>query len=171
MKDHVKGAPFYASPMRITLSALSSLLLVACGGDPHSAVETSEETATVVVEPGDELGTHHTEAQREEATEAQREEATMTPTQRAPLTLSALTNDAVAFDIDGRLVPARALDPVLHVGQLTLHAYRFPRPGLMRFELDDHAQLPPDGVPVYVQFGDDFEGRVQLGNLDASGVR
>lgn len=162
MKDHVKGAPFYAAAMRITLSALSSLLLVACGGDPHSTAEAAQEAPSVVVEPGDELGTHHTEAQREEAT--------VTPTTRAPLTLVALTNDVVAFDIDGRLVPARALDPVLHVGQLTLHAYRFPRPGLMRFELD-HAQLPENGVPIYVQFGDDFEGRIQLGNLDASGVR
>lgn len=176
-KDRVKCTPFYAAAMRIKLSALSSLLLVACGSDPHSATEAAQEAPSLVVEPGDELGTHHIEAQREQS-------ATVTPTTRAPLVLVALTHvdaedgahhtapaaRAVAFEIDGRLVPARALDPLLHVGQLTLHAYRFPRPGLMRFVLD-HAQLPPDGAPVFVQFGDDFEGRIQLGNLDASGVR
>jgi len=166
--------------MRISLPALSSLLLLACGSDPHSAAEASQADLDVVIEPGDELGTHHTER----AAEAPQQQANAVAPSTRPLTLSSLTNTdaedgahhiapaarAVAFDIDGRLVPARALDPVLHIGQLTLHAYRFPRPGLMRFTLD-HAQLPSDGAAVYVQFGDDFEGRVVLGNLDASGVR
>lgn len=131
----------------------------------------------MVVESGDALGTQHTEAPTPIPSEA-------SVTSRTPLSLHALVDveaedgahhqvqaaRAVAFDIDGRLVPARALDPVLHVGQQTLHAYRFPRPGIMRFVLDQ-AQLPEDGVEVFVQFGDDFEHRIALGTLDAREVR
>jgi hypothetical protein len=160
----------------------ASLLLFGCGADPQHAEESASappENASVVIEANDELDTQRTEALAQETLTQESPVVT-----RGPLVLSALSNidaedgahhtapagHAVAFDIDGRLVPARALDPVLHVGQLTLHAYRFPRPGIMRFVLD-HARLPEDGVEVYVQFGDDFAQRVQLGTLDAHEVR
>jgi hypothetical protein len=164
--------------MRAQSLLVVSCLLFGCGADPQHAEEAAgapPENASVVIESNDELGTHRTEAS------ASTEESPAVT--RVPLVLSALSNvdaedgahhtapaeHAVAFDIDGRLVPARALDPVLHVGQRTLHAYRFPRPGIMRFVLD-RARLPEDGVEVYVQFGDDFAHRIELGTLDARGV-
>ena len=169
--------------MRAQPFLFTSLLLFGCGADPQHAEESASappENASVVIEANDELGMHRTEAATLTQETLPHESPAVT---RAPLVLSALSNidaedgahhtapaqHAVAFDIDGRLVPARALDPVLHVGQLTLHAYRFPRPGIMRFVLD-RARLPEDGVEVYVQFGDDFAHRIELGTLDARGV-
>ncbi len=62
--------------------------------------------------------------------------------------------DAVAFDVDGALVPARAIDPVLHVGDLALTHYEYTDEGAARFVLAELAAIPA-GEPVRVQYGDD----------------
>jgi hypothetical protein len=76
---------------------------------------------------------------------------------------------AVAFDLDARRVPARALDPVLHVGARLLRRYEHPRVGVLRFVLAEGA-LPPDGVEVFVQYGDDETTRLPLGALSRASI-
>jgi hypothetical protein len=76
---------------------------------------------------------------------------------------------AIAFDLDARRVPPRALDPVLRVGARTLRHYTHPRPGTLRFVLDETA-LPADGAPVSVQYGDDEASRLALGAVDRAEI-
>jgi len=72
---------------------------------------------------------------------------------------------AIAIDLDARRFPARALDPVLHVGTLVLRRYEHPRVGVLRFVLAENA-TPPDGTAMFVQYGDDAGSRVELGAFD-----
>ena len=57
--------------------------------------------------------------------------------------------------------PGRALDPVLHVGELRLTRYDFIGIDVLRFVLADVAVVPP-GAPVALQWGDDETTRVEL---------
>jgi hypothetical protein len=66
--------------------------------------------------------------------------------------------DPIAFDLDARRFPPRALDPVLHVGALRFVRYEHPQPGVLRFVAADRARLPR-GVEVYVQYGDETSTR------------
>ena len=66
---------------------------------------------------------------------------------------------AVAFDLDARLVPVASRDPVLHVGGLVLSRYDHPRPGILRFILADRGAVT-EGSVVTVQYGDDASTRV-----------
>lgn len=66
---------------------------------------------------------------------------------------------AIAIDLDARRFPPRALDPVLHVGELRFTRYSHPRPGVLRFVVADRALLP-EGAEVAVQYGEDASSRV-----------
>jgi hypothetical protein len=61
--------------------------------------------------------------------------------------------------------PARALDPVLHIGRLHFHDYVHVDRETLRFVVDDVARLPV-GEAVYVQYGDDARSRIRLGDLE-----
>ena len=65
---------------------------------------------------------------------------------------------SIAFDLDARQFPARAVDPVLHVGELHFVAYTHPAPGVLRFVAADRSALP-EGAEVVVQYGDDAATR------------
>lgn len=69
--------------------------------------------------------------------------------------------DAVAIDVTATRWPVRALDPVLHVGQVRLRRYRHVSPYVLRFIIADRAVLPA-GVPVFVQYGDDVQSRIDV---------
>jgi hypothetical protein len=66
-----------------------------------------------------------------------------------------------ALDVYAEGWPGRALDPVLHVGELRFHHYTFPAKGVMRFVVDDVARLR-DGDEAALQWGDDAKTRVVL---------
>ncbi|MCA9608621.1 MAG: hypothetical protein KC619_23620 [Myxococcales bacterium] len=69
---------------------------------------------------------------------------------------------AVAFELDARLVPQRSedQDPLrLHVGDLVLHRMQLARPGIFRFILADRSRVP-EGAAVSIQYGDDDSTRV-----------
>lgn len=66
-----------------------------------------------------------------------------------------------ALDLHAASWPGRALDPVLHVGELRFRRYTFPAKGVMRFVVDDVARLR-DGDEVALQWGDDASTRVVL---------
>jgi hypothetical protein len=57
--------------------------------------------------------------------------------------------------------PGRALDPVLHVGELLFREYTFPEPEVIRFVAADEA-LVPAGAAMAVQYGDDLASRVEV---------
>ena len=59
--------------------------------------------------------------------------------------------------------PARALDPVLHVGNLELLDYRYAdiSNNTLIFTLFEPVSLP-DNVPVYLQYGNDTRTRTDL---------
>jgi hypothetical protein len=57
--------------------------------------------------------------------------------------------------------PGRALDPVLHIGQLHFHKYEFPSKGALRYVVADAALLTP-GVEVAIQYGNDTSSRVVI---------
>lgn len=71
------------------------------------------------------------------------------------------TRQGLAFDVDGARFPARALDPVLHIGTMRFERYTYPSPGLLRFVAADPASLPRD-EPIYVQYGDSDEARTVI---------
>lgn len=60
--------------------------------------------------------------------------------------------------------PGRALDPVLHVGELRLVRYEHVTVQVLRFVLADRAAVT-EGAPVALQWGEDAESRVDLGAL------
>ncbi len=69
---------------------------------------------------------------------------------------------AVAIDVTASDPwPARALDPVLHVGPLHFHRYRYVDPRTLRFVVADRAALPV-GADPYVQYGPDERSRVVM---------
>jgi len=69
--------------------------------------------------------------------------------------------DPVAMDIAAEHWPTRALDPVLHLGELSFKHYTFPELNVIRYTVADRSVLK-DGVGVYVQYGDDEASRVTV---------
>jgi hypothetical protein len=67
----------------------------------------------------------------------------------------------VAIEIAAEAWPVRALDPVLHVGDLEFRHYTFPRLNVLRFVAADAALLPA-GAAAWVQYGDDASSRVEV---------
>lgn len=63
--------------------------------------------------------------------------------------------------------PARALDPVLHVGDLHFHHYEHVDRTTLRFVVDDVTRLRV-GAQVFVQYGSDERTRVRLPDLEKS---
>ncbi|MEM7158658.1 MAG: hypothetical protein AAF799_37805 [Myxococcota bacterium] len=53
----------------------------------------------------------------------------------------------------------RALDPVLHIGDLHFHHYEHPAREVMRFTIDDVGRLNR-GDEVWLQWGDDVASRI-----------
>lgn len=68
---------------------------------------------------------------------------------------------ALAIDVTATRWPVRALDPVLHVGQIRLRRYRHVSPFVLRFVIADGASLPRD-APAFVQYGDDVGSRIDV---------
>lgn len=181
----------------LALPALGLSLLgpIGCGADtPPTASAAHAEQRDVVVEPEDQAGTDRAAIEESAideraggATRGGASAATSPTTSVAaptsPLTLVRLldvdaedghgTNAraarAIAFDLDAHLFPARALDPVLLIGDLTLRHYSHPRVGTLRFVLDETA-LPANGTSVAAQYGDDETSRVTLGVIDRAHV-
>jgi hypothetical protein len=58
--------------------------------------------------------------------------------------------------------PARALDPVLHVGDVALESYQYRGGNVLVFVTGEPAKLP-QGAVVYFQYGNDTESRQDLG--------
>ncbi len=178
---------------KLALSALVLASLTGCGGDPSRGPGAAAEPLTEPSEParddrvveeedsagasrGQLEGSRATIAPEPGTTVARPEEATVTA--RPLVTLTLVTDleaedgaggvahaaQALAFELDARSVPPRALDPVLHVGELRARRYAHPRPGVLRFVLAT-AALPTDGVAVFVQYGEDETTRRELGTL------
>lgn len=57
--------------------------------------------------------------------------------------------------------PGRALDPVLHVGDLHFHRYRYTDTGRLMFVVADVGLLKA-GAEVYVQYGDNPHSRIDI---------
>jgi hypothetical protein len=79
---------------------------------------------------------------------------------------SALARPALAVEFvvtSADRFPARALDPVLHVGNLELRDYRYAdiSNNALIFTLFEPVSLP-DNVPVYLQYGNDTRTRTDL---------
>lgn len=66
-----------------------------------------------------------------------------------------------ALDLVAPQWRGRALDPVLHVGDLHFHTYSFEGRQVMRFVVDDVARLR-SGSEVWLQWGDDESSRVVI---------
>ncbi len=60
--------------------------------------------------------------------------------------------------------PARALDPVLYIGDLHFHDYVHVDRTTLRFVLDDVARLSK-GDTIYIQYGGDQQSRIRLDDL------
>jgi hypothetical protein len=179
----------------LALPALGLSLLgpIGCGADtPPTASAAHAEQRDVVVEPEDQAGTDRAaieaSAVEERGGGATSGGASASPTTSvaapaSPLTLvrlldvdaedgrgtSARAARAIAFDLNAHLLPPRALDPVLLVGDLTVRHYSHPRVGTLRFVLDETA-LPANGTSVAAQYGDDERSRVTLGVIDRAHV-
>jgi hypothetical protein len=67
----------------------------------------------------------------------------------------------VAIEIAAEAWPVRALDPVLHVGDLEFRHYTFPRLNVLRYVAADAALLEA-GAAAWVQYGDDVASRVEV---------
>jgi len=176
---------------------LTTLASLGCGGDPPPEPasareplvrEESPQEGPVLAEPEDSAGS--TRAELEDTRVASSEASTAptvaatTPEPARPLVrLTTLTDvaaedgaggqgpasRATAIDLDARRFPARALDPVLHIGALVLRHYEHPRVGVLRFVLAETA-APADGTTMFVQYGDDASSRVELGAFDRRAI-
>ncbi|MCK9462046.1 MAG: hypothetical protein M0R80_20660 [Proteobacteria bacterium] len=72
----------------------------------------------------------------------------------------------VAIEITAEAWPVRALDPVLHVGDLEFRHYTFPRLNVLRYVAADRALLPA-GAAAWIQYGDDAASRIEVaGSLE-----
>jgi hypothetical protein len=67
----------------------------------------------------------------------------------------------VAIEIAAEAWPVRALDPVLHVGNLEFRHYTFPRVNVLQYVVADAALLPA-GAAAWIQYGDDVASRVEV---------
>lgn len=75
------------------------------------------------------------------------------------------SENALRFDVHSPAGwPGRALDPVLHVGELQLTRYEHVTIQVLRFVLADRA-VASEGAPVALQWGDDASSRIELGAL------
>jgi len=85
----------------------------------------------------------------------------------APVAFSLRRLDALAavparwaFDLPAAEFPARALDPVLTIGDVTVTDYRYLPGGVLRFTADD--RVVREGAEVTVQYGRDAGTRRSL---------
>lgn len=174
--------------------ALTTLAAVGCGGDPppepaSATTPLAGEHGSIVVEPEDRAGA--TRAQSEGSASAETAgrtaplpEGSTTPEAPRPLVRLTVLRDvlaedgsggqavasrATAIDLDARRFPARALDPVVHLGTQILRRYEHPRVGVLRFVIADSA-APVDGTPMFAQYEGDDASRVALGPFDRSAV-
>jgi len=70
--------------------------------------------------------------------------------------------DCVRLTARANTWPARALDPVLHIGQLRFHQYTYGEPGELIF-FTDRALLPASSAAA-IHYGDDPNERYELRN-------
>lgn len=167
---------------------LTTLAAVGCGGDPapepaSATTPLASEHASRLVEPEDRAGPTRAEAESIASAEADGRtappETSASPEPARPLVrLTALrdvlaedgtggqapASRAIAIDLDARRFPARALDPVVHLGTQVLRRYEHPRVGVLRFVLADSA-APADGTPMFAQYEGDDASRVALGGF------
>lgn len=59
----------------------------------------------------------------------------------------------------------RAVDPVLHIGDLRFHSYEHTGRRTLQFVVDRVSRLTP-GEAVYVQYGEDEHSRIRLAELE-----
>ena len=79
-------------------------------------------------------------------------------------TLKSAAPHALVLESDaGWLV--RAVDPVLHIGDLHFHSYEHTGRRTLQFVVDDVSRLTP-GLAVYVQYGEDERSRIRLAELE-----
>ncbi len=79
-------------------------------------------------------------------------------------TLKAPAPHALVLESDaGWLV--RAVDPVLHIGDLRFHSYEHTGRRTLQFVVDRVSRLTP-GESVYVQYGEDERSRIRLPELE-----
>lgn len=69
--------------------------------------------------------------------------------------------DPRVLDVHGPAWPGRALDPVLHVGDLHFHHYEHASKQILRWTVSD-AALVSESADAYVQWGDDERSRIPL---------
>ncbi len=175
----------------VVCSSLGWLGSLGCGAEPPptaaSAAQLSEPEE-VLVEPGDRAGASRGElepvgvaGETGATTGGGAGEARAIP--RPLVTLTTLLDleaedgagglarvrRATGIDLDARRFPVRALDPVLELGALRLRHYSYPAPGVLRYVLSDDA-LPPDGTPMFVQYGQDADSRTALGTFERSAI-
>lgn len=66
-----------------------------------------------------------------------------------------------SLDVHAEGWAGRALDPVLHIGELHFHHYEHPAREVMRFTVDDVGRLAK-GAEVWLQWGDDVSSRIVI---------
>jgi len=78
--------------------------------------------------------------------------------------LKAAAPHALVLDSDaGWLV--RAVDPVLHIGDMHFHSYEHTGRRTLQFVVDKVSRLKP-GAAVYVQYGEEERSRIHLVKLE-----
>lgn len=158
-----------------TAALVAVIALVACGGGRGSAEPSAASSDAVSADDApdrvDTRRSDHEEAEPAAQSTTPTTAPTTPPTTR-PITVSIIgAGDAedgsghvvsqaqrIAVDLDARVFPPRALDPVLHVGALRFVHYSHPRPGVLRFTVDAAARLAL-GAELAVQYGDDVASR------------
>jgi len=162
-----------------TAAVVAVIALVACGGGRGSAEPLAESSAagsSDAVSAGEAPDRVDTRRSDHEAAPVVQPATPVvqpaTPATRPLITISQIgAGDAedgsghvvsqaqrIAVDLDARVFPPRALDPVLHVGALRFVHYSHPRPGVLRFAVDAAARLAL-GAELAVQYGDDVASR------------
>lgn len=155
-----------------------TLALGGCGGSEPPSSETSAVALTS--DPSDEPGS--TRASREAAREGDaRGAGAVAPGTTSSVAAAArpllvtrpidvargedghgatvAAGHAIAFDLDARRFPARAMDPILSVGDLRFVHYAYTDDGALRYVVADRALLT-EGAEVSVQYGEDASTRL-----------
>jgi hypothetical protein len=167
--------------MRAKAGTLALVLGVACAsGDEERPASPAAEGTAEPAAPAAAAERGPTRAEREaergETTEPADDEPR--PERRVLAHLAIRAVDAArGEDGHGRLVaarapvaldlirdegwPGRALDPVLHVGELTFTRYEHTSPTVLRYVAADRDALP-GAAAAFVQWGDDESSRVAL---------
>jgi hypothetical protein len=73
---------------------------------------------------------------------------------------------ALAIDVSGGHLSARADDPSLWIGDLEFKRYRYVGRGTLRFVIADSPSIPSD-TPLVLRFGDDESGQEIAASLEA----